>query len=275
MTEVANLITEVTAFDGLSPVNESAELVLAGRRAGEVLLEPAEEPTGFAIIDRREQTIMLAVAPTHRRQGHGSKLLALALSRAPEFQVWAFGTLTAAKALAARVGLVPIRQLLNLGRRLDPELAPKSVAGVTIRGFAPADADAIVAINREAFSHHPEQGKLTRAEFDDLTRQPWFDPAGLLVAETEGQVVGFHWTKRHDEHTGEVYVIAVSPAFDGRGIGRALLESGLLHLSQLGCRDVMLFVEASETRVVEMYRTAGFNIERTDTGYRASGHDDQ
>ncbi len=42
--------------------------------------------------------------------------------------------------------------------------------------------------------------------------EPWFDPAGLLLAEdADGTLLGFHWTKRHDERLGEVYVVGISP----------------------------------------------------------------
>ena len=61
--------------------------------------------------------------------------------------------------------------------------------------------------------------------------EPWFDPEGLLIAEeADGTVLGFHWTKRHDAHQGEVYVVGIDPAAQGRGLGRLLTLAGLHHL---------------------------------------------
>ncbi|NHB85488.1 hypothetical protein G7085_15025 [Tessaracoccus sp. HDW20] len=82
----------------------------------------------------------------------------------------------------------------------------------------------MVAVNAAAFVHHPEQGRLTVDEFDDLTRQSWFDPAGLLVAKRDATVAGFHWTKRHGGGLGEVYVMAVAPTTKVRVSGGCCLK---------------------------------------------------
>ena len=67
-----------------------------------------------------------------------------------------------------------------------------------MRGFRPADNDEVFAVNAAAFADHPEQGALDQAGFEERTAQPWFDPEGLVVAERDGEVVGFHWTKAHE-----------------------------------------------------------------------------
>ena len=93
-------------------------------------------------------------------------------------------------------------------------------------------------------------------------------PAGLILAEDASGVVGFHWTKRHDATTGEVYVLGVDPEASGRGIGKALLWAGLHHLRDIGCHEVELFVDADNEPAVELYERAGFAIVRTDVLYR-------
>ena len=90
--------------------------------------------------------------------------------------------------------------------------------------------------------------------------QDWFDPAGLLVARDEaGTLVGFHWTKVADEDgrpRGEVYVLGVDPDFEGKGVGRALLDAGILHMRELGVEAIDLYVEGANERVVHMYERA-------------------
>lgn len=265
MTDAHDIASACLEVDGVHPLNDSARLVLAGDRPGQVL----EVPGGVAVIDDHDGTVLVAVAPAERRHGLGTRLLTEALRQRPRHSVWAFGTLPAARALASRVGLVPVRELLRMGRDLAAEDAePRPPSGYRIRPFAEQDAAAVVEVNRVAFAHHPEQGRLTLADFHALARQPWFDPAGLLTAHVDDRIVGFHWTKRHDESTGEVYVLAVHPGFEGRGIGRGLLEAGLAHLDAIGCRRVELYVEASQARVVSLYRHAGFEVLATDTNYR-------
>ena len=253
------------AHDGFSPLNDSARLVLDGARRGEVLTRD----NGVAILDDHDGAILVAVAPDARGRGTGTALVSDAVAARPEHSVWAFRTLPAARAVAAKLGLQPVRELLRMGRSLAVGVPVPAPAGYHILPFQPADAEGVVAVNRAAFAHHPEQGRLSIDDFYALTRQPWFDPAGLLVAHRDGQTTGFHWTKRHDATLGEVYVLAVQPGHGGGGLGRALLEAGLAYLRDAGCERVELYVEAAEERVVALYKAAGFRVLTADTSYRA------
>ncbi|MGO1383963.1 MAG: mycothiol synthase [Arachnia sp.] len=269
-SRVENLLALVSETDGVRPVNESADLVIGGHRSGHFVLATRDDILlGVAVLDDRDTTIQLAVHPQHRRQGHGTALLKAALQQAPNSSVWAFSTQPAAQALTAGLGLKPMRELLKMSRPLGNEAQPVLPEGWSVRAFVAEDDRGVVDTNAAAFVHHPEQGKLTLKEFHDLTQQSWFSSAGLLVAtRTEStEVAGFHWTKRHDNGVGEVYVLAVHPQHSGHGLGRALLESGLAHLAGIGCTEVILYVEASEQRVVEMYRSASFVTINIDTSY--------
>ncbi len=268
------LVGSIALIDGVRPTNESADLVIAGQRPGTFLLATDDDGqvVGFAIVDERDEAIQVGVDGNHRRRGHGSALLRGAFEARPEYSAWAFGTLPGAEGLAASLGLHAVRELLQMGRPLGGEAAPVVPQGWVIRTFRPEDAEGIVATNAAAFVHHPEQGKLTVDEFRDLTGQPWFSADGLLVitpASATDSIAGFHWTKRQDDTTGEVYVLAVHPEHSGHGLGRVLLEAGLAHLEATGCTEVTLFVEASEERVVQMYRSASFVTSNIDTSYRS------
>ncbi|HMR48318.1 MAG TPA: mycothiol synthase [Arachnia sp.] len=262
-TAAKELLTAIEAADGISPVNESGLLILDGHRPGVVLLDEH----AVAVLDPREGTAMLGVHPAHRRRGLGGRMLAEVLRRQPSSAVWAFGTRPGATELCARHGLAPRRELLKMARPLDPGQAVSQAPGYEIVGYRDSDAEDVVAINRIAFAHHPEQGLLTVDEFRQLTAQPWFRADGLLIATRDGEAAGFHWTKRHGQGVGEVYVIAVHPDHGGGGLGRALLESGLAHLAAQGDHTVELYVEADQPRVVAIYRKAGFEVVRVDTSF--------
>ena len=68
--------------------------------------------------------------------------------------------------------------------------------------------------------------------------EPWFDPAGFLLADRAGELLGYHWTKIHPDGLGEVYVLGIAPAAQGLGLGNALLVRGLRHLAGHGCPAV-------------------------------------
>ncbi len=147
--------------------------------------------------------------------------------------------------------------------------------GVRIATYAgPGDDAELLRVNNAAFAWHPEQGGWTETEIAERRAEPWFDPAGLFMAwdERSGALLGFHWTKRHSASLGEVYVVGVDPAAQGRGLGAALTLTGLHHLAgQLsagpGEPAVMLYVEADNIAAVKTYRRLGFDVVNTDAAY--------
>ncbi len=80
-------------------------------------------------------------------------------------------------------------------------------------------------------------------------------------------MVGFHWTKQHGDRLGEVYVLGVSPTAGGRGLGKALLLTGLQYLRWRGNANVQLYVEADQAGAVRLYRHYGFTTASRDVMY--------
>ncbi len=144
--------------------------------------------------------------------------------------------------------------------------------GITLRSFQPGDEAEIVRVNAAAFSWHPEQGSMDLANLAERMAQPWFEPAGLIEAWEGERLLGFHWTKRHPDSVdstgavrthGEVYVVAVDPDAQGRGLGRILTIAGLEHMADLD--EVLLYVEADNYPAVRLYEGLGFNHSPADT----------
>jgi ribosomal protein S18 acetylase RimI-like enzyme len=88
----------------------------------------------------------------------------------------------------------------------------------TIRDFAPADIEACVAIFDRAWhaGHDYAPRKIDRATFAKETEEE-----RILVAEVPGALVGFVSLYEPQSFVHHLYV---DPAFQGRGIGRALLS---------------------------------------------------
>jgi mycothiol synthase len=221
----------------------------------------------------------LIVHPDYRGRGYGTALVAALLGGqgGAGVRLWAHGELPAAVALAKAAGFARFRALWQMRMPLarvpagDPVFPP----GVTARTFVPGqDEEAWLAVNARAFAHHPEQGSWTRSDIEVREAEPWFDPAGFFLAERDGRLVGFHWTKVHPDGgadgapIGEVYVVGVDPGQQGGGLGRALTQVGLAHLRERGLPDVLLYVDEDNTAAVRMYTTIGFSRWSTDAMYR-------
>ncbi len=265
---VQRLAAEVTTYDLVAPLNEAALLALHHATVAHYLARAGTGIVGYAQHDPGADTAQLCVHPDARGAGIGTALATAVLADAPGSELWAFGNLPAAQAIATGFSYVSVRELLILERplTLDEPQVPLP-EGVTIRGFQPDDEPALLAINAAAFADHPEQGGMDHANFIERTEQDWYHPADLLVAvDGTGTMLGFHWTKRHDARLGEVYVIATAPEASGKGLGGALLTAGLAHLAATGCRQVILYVE-SDNAALRLYRRHGFVVARSDVVY--------
>ncbi len=267
-TAVLALAEAATHADGVAPLNEEARLQLGGTSALHWLAIAGDDVVGYAQWQPANATGQLVVHPDHRRRGHGTSLLAALTSDVPDPAVWAFGDLHAAQRFGASAALLPARGLHIMERALEPGAGTESADGVHLRPFTDADADAFLAVNAAAFAGHPEQGHFSASDLANRRAEPWWDPAGLILAEDDEGLVGFHWTKRHDATTGEVYVLGVHPRGAGRGLGGVLLDAGLEHLAAGGATRVILYVDASNTRAVALYERSGFRVAHTDTLYR-------
>jgi mycothiol synthase len=278
---VLALLVDAARSDGQQAVSEQGRLQLrGGARAGvsHLLLSVDGELVGYAQLEDTDPVeapaAELVVHPAHRGHGHGRVLgSALLAASGKRLRIWAHGGHSAARHLAQVLGLTLFRELRQMRRPLtDLDLPePKLPEGVTVRTFVPGQDDAAwLAVNAEAFAHHPEQGALTQRDLDDRKAEPWFQPRGFFLAEREGRLAGFHWTKVHaEEQLGEVYVLGVRPGAQGGGLGRALTLIGLRHLAAEGLPTAMLYVDADNKAAVAVYERLGFSTYETDLMYRS------
>lgn len=274
VAEVLALAEAATTTDGAAPLAEHVLLRLRDPAAPATHLtvrDSAGGLVGYAHLDLTEPasgvTVELVVHPGRRRRGIGRELASAALTATDTpVRVWAHGDHPSAAALAVDLGLIRSRLLWQLRRPLAGLVTtvhlPEDVA---LRAFRPGDDDAEwLALNVRAFAAHPEQGRWTMDDLRVRLAEPWFDPAGFLLAEriSTGELLGFHWTKVHAapgaEPVGEVYVLGVDPAAHGGGLGKALTLAGLAHLSGRGLHTVMLYVDDTNTGAVRLYERLGF-----------------
>lgn len=294
--EVRALADAAEQHDGVEAVGEQTLLNLTG--PGDVVhlttRDDAGHLVGYAQLDLAVATAELVVDPPARRRGLGSALLGAVREAAAEAgataRVWAHGDLPAARALAESAGLSVVRELLKMSLDLpgangagatQPATAQPTATETTVpeqsttrsdvrvRPFVIGqDEEAWLRVNARAFADHPEQGRLTSADLRARQREPWFDPAGFLLAETDGDLLAYAWTKvEPGSDEGELYVLGVDPDAQGRGLGRLLTALALEHLAARGLRRAVLYTEADNRAAVRTYTSAGFTVARSDVQY--------
>lgn len=110
----------------------------------------------------------------------------------------------------------------------------------TIREEQPADLDAIRAVHQQAFGQNEEAALVDRLHADG-------DVLVSLVAEAEAALVGhilfspLAIEQGEEELTAAALApVAVTPSYQGRGIGAALIEEGLARCREKGIPAVVV-----------------------------------
>ncbi|MCV7176267.1 mycothiol synthase [Mycolicibacterium sphagni] len=282
--QVRAVIDAATRSDGVAPVGEQVLRELPHQRTDHVVVAENGNVLGYLNLtpgrDGDDAMGELVVDPHARRRGIGTALLRASSDAANgAVRFWAHGTLPAARAVAHALGMTSVRELMQMRRTLRDVPALVVPEGIRIRTYdGPSDDAELLRVNNAAFSWHPEQGGWGQSDLDERRGEAWFDPDGLFMAfgDDNGALLGFHWTKVHAEEPGlgEVYVVGVDPAAQGRGLGRILTVAGLEYLARrLDADDdpgVMLYVEADNVSAVKTYERLGFAVSSVDTAYRPS-----
>ena len=279
---IRDLIGAARSADGVAPVGDQVLRALAHDRTRHLLAVDGDALLGYLNLapagDGEPAMAELVVHPDARRNAIGSAMIRAALSDGgPGTRIWAHGNLEPARATAAALGLVPVRELLQMQRALAGLPSAPAADGVRFGTYSGPEDDAeVLRVNNAAFSWHPEQGGWTEADIAERRSEPWFDPEGFFLAFDGtgggGSLLGFHWTKVHSASLGEVYVVGVDPGAQGRGLGAALTLLGVHHLadrlldSDPGAQ-VMLYVEADNSAAVKTYRRLGFDVVNADVAY--------
>lgn len=130
---------------------------------------------------------------------------------------------------------------------------------VNIRGLDTVDIGDVTRIDEKIGGvYRPEAWERRIAYY--LRR----DPDAALVAEAEGDVVGFMLGEVRsgefglEEPTGWIEVLGVDPDHRGRAIGRRLGEAMLSHFREKGATTVRTLVDEEMEGIASFFESLGF-----------------
>lgn len=278
--DLVDLIARVEQLQGAAPFGEVALSDMAAAEPRGIGLVAEEEGAlrayAYAVPNPDGTTWSLEIAVDRRDSDSydsvlGATLEALADRGVTSLVLWVHSPIVTPGLAGMRLE----RELHRLVRSLPVPGAIRWPKGTEVRGFRLGeDERAWLAVNNRAFATHPEQSGWTVGDLEARLAHPWFDPDGLRMIWVDGELAAFHWTKVHPapeggQAVGEVFVIAVDPAFRGRGLGRAVTLEGLDHLTtSRGVSQAILYVDAANAAGIGLYTSLGFQRDQIHRAYR-------
>lgn len=133
-----------------------------------------------------------------------------------------------------------------------------------VRRFAPEDFEAIIEIEKEAFSEH---NSLVYMSFYETVGE------GFLVAEEEGRALGYIVGYRSAENEGHIFSVGVKKEYRGKRIGTELIYAICDIFAANGLKYARLEVRNSNVAAQKLYRSIGFVPCWTEKKYYSDGED--
>jgi ribosomal protein S18 acetylase RimI-like enzyme len=129
-----------------------------------------------------------------------------------------------------------------------------------LRRAVPADADAVAEVVGRAYEHYVEHIGVTPAPMLDDYARVIEEHEVWVLEEADGLAAALVLVPK----SGHLFVdnVAVHPAFQGHGLGRALLDLAAARAGDLGVSEMRLYTNAMMTENIALYRRLGW--EETD-----------
>lgn len=125
---------------------------------------------------------------------------------------------------------------------------------ITVRKARKDDLGGMVALENRSF----EFDLFTRKQYRYLIAKANSTAFVLLVSKIISGTAIVLWRKNSTK--AHLYTIAVDPAFQGRGLGKRLLDVCLKEARRRGCDRFSLEVRADNNRAIALYKKSGYEI---------------
>ncbi len=192
------------------------------------------------------------------------------------------GELAALHAVEA-VGFRIIESFLTFGRKTTSEIPFDGGSDFHIRLAQLDEMEPVASIAYRAFRSFrlrvDPQIPESRARH---SRREWVRNGfkgraeAIYVAENENRLVGFvllrSKTGAMNEKIGEIELIAVDPAWQGRGIGKALVARAIQHY-QGKTSEIHVGTQAKNLQAIGLYTRMGFSLVRSELSFHRHSYD--
>ena len=211
---------------------------------------------------RLEAVLKACIADAER---HGVEFLS---ARLPEDGL---ASLHAVEAVGFRI----IESFLTFGRETAGEIAVNGAPDFHVRLAQSEEMETVASIAYRAFESFrlrvDPQIPESRARH---SRREWVRNGfkgraeAIYVAESENRIVGFALlrSKVDMERVGEIELIAVDPAFHGRGVGKALVAEAIRHY-QGKTSKIHVGTQAKNLQAIGLYIRMGFSVVRSELSF--------
>ncbi|MEI6003258.1 GNAT family acetyltransferase [Paraburkholderia bengalensis] len=135
-----------------------------------------------------------------------------------------------------------------------------NAASLSIRVFAAADTDAVIALWLEAFPEYRDATRPQRNPHLSIRNKLATQPELFFVAVKDGRVVGTVMAG-YDGHRGWMYSLAVCSRERRHGIGTQLVRHAEAALTVIGCPKVNLQVLSAKEDVRGFYEALGYRAD--------------
>ncbi|NJN18506.1 MAG: GNAT family N-acetyltransferase [Oscillochloris sp.] len=242
------------------------------------LWHAGEQLVAIAICFRFEAAFDAFVDP-HYRGSAGERMILAAASAHTEQLILrhapanlavisdVFGCDTNRQEQLRQLGFRAYRQWDNLAeRRLDGGLPEWRVpAGFSLRTATMSDAEQLAAVRNAAFG-----GTWSGAAYQErVMLKPGYQPEReFIVTAPDGRIAAFSiiWLDQRNQ-TGLFEPVGTHPAFQRRGLARALMAAALRAMQHAGMTSALIAYNAENQAAHQLYTKLGFQQKDSTLGY--------
>ena len=255
----AELTRQLLSHPSAKPETNLTLALVGGRAAGFSQLFP-EIPISRAVAAG-------GVLPEFRGRGVGRRLLRDAASQAEALGVGVMHIQAAAdderaRNLMASEGFARVKEYWQM-RWEGGELPALNLRGnFSLRAFRLGeDEETLTELQNAAFGEHWGFCPNTVDEIAARVRVKNTEPDGIIFVMDGDKPAGYNWTLQNRNEYGGVGFVSmtgVHPSYRGKGLGTAVVVSGMRYLSERGVDAVELEVDSENTPALALYRKLGY-----------------